>query len=65
VTIIALTVALLFAAGPSKATQTQTAATDQGVDADEVIKSTATVEKIDLEKRKVTLLLDDGKKKNL
>ena len=28
-----------------------------------MVKATATVEKIDLEKRKVTLLLDDGKKK--
>ena len=29
----------------------------------EVVKATATVEKIDLDKRKVTLLLDNGKKK--
>jgi len=29
----------------------------------EVIKTTVTLEKIDLEKRKVTLLLDDGKRK--
>ena len=41
----------------------QSDATDQGIDAVEVVKVTATVEKIDLEKRKVTLLLDDGKKK--
>jgi Cu/Ag efflux protein CusF len=63
VTTIALTVALLFAVGPSKAARAQTAATDQGAEAVEVIKATATVEKIDLEKRKVTLLLEDGKKK--
>ena len=63
VTTIALTVALLFAVGPSKATRAQTAATDQGIEAVEVIKASATVEKIDLEKRKVTLLLDDGKHK--
>jgi Cu/Ag efflux protein CusF len=60
---IALTVALQFAASPSGAALPQTAAMDQGVDAVEVIKATATVEKIDLEKRKVTLLLEDGKKK--
>ena len=35
----------------------------RGIDAVEVVKATATVEKIDLEKRKVTLLMDDGKKK--
>jgi Cu/Ag efflux protein CusF len=60
---IALTVVLLFAAGPSRTTRAQSSATDQGVDAVEVIKTTATVENIDLEKRKVTLLLEDGKKK--
>jgi Cu/Ag efflux protein CusF len=60
---IALIVALQFAASPSRATLPQTAAMDQGVDTVEVIKATATVEKIDLEKRKVTLLLQDGKKK--
>ena len=54
--------ALLFAPGP-KALRAQTATADQGVDAVEVIQSTATVEKIDLEKRKVTLILEDGKKK--
>ena len=54
---------LLFTAGPSKAGQTQTTVTDQGVDAVEVIKATATVEKIDLEKRKVSLLLENGKSK--
>jgi len=39
------------------------AAADQGVDTVEVLTATATVEKIDLEHRKVTLLLDTGKKK--
>src|SRR5271170_2530182 len=62
-TSIMLGAVLLFAAGPFQATQAQTAATDQGVDAVELIKATATVEKINLEKRKVTLLLDDGKEK--
>ena len=41
----------------------QTATVDQGIDVVDVIKTTATVEKIDLEKRKVTLLLEDGKHK--
>ena len=36
---------------------------DQGVDTVEVLTATATVEKIDLEHRKVTLLLDNGKRK--
>ena len=35
----------------------------KGIDDVEVIKTTATVEKIDLEKRKLTLRLEDGKKK--
>src|SRR5271170_861430 len=62
-TSIMLGAVLMFAAGPFQATQAQAAATDQGVDAVELIKATATVEKINLEKRKVTLLLDDGKEK--
>jgi len=41
----------------------QTTAADQGVDEVEVIHANATVEKIDLEKRKVTLLFEDGKRK--
>jgi Cu/Ag efflux protein CusF len=44
-------------------TQAQSGAADAGIEAVEVVKVTATVEKIDLDKRKVTLLLDDGKKK--
>jgi hypothetical protein len=60
---LALSAILLFAAGPIGSAQDQPGATDQGIDAVDVIKVTATVEKIDLEHRKVTLLLDDGKKK--
>jgi len=41
----------------------QAATVDQGIDVVDVIKTTATVEKIDLEKRKVTLLLENGKHK--
>ena len=60
-----LAAVLLFTPYPRKAAQAQTAATDRGVDEVEVIKTTATVEKINLEKRKVTLLLEDGKKKTV
>jgi Cu/Ag efflux protein CusF len=60
---LALSAILLFAFSPVNATLAQSGATDQGVDAVEVVKVTATVEKIDLKNRKVTLLLDDGKKK--
>ncbi|HKV60762.1 MAG TPA: hypothetical protein VJO16_02530 [Candidatus Acidoferrum sp.] len=62
---IALALSLLFAPGPTRVSSAQTSATDEGVDAVEVIKTTATVENIDLQKRKVTLLLEDGKKKTL
>jgi Cu/Ag efflux protein CusF len=60
---LALCAMLLMLVCPIYATQAQSGTTDEGVDAVEVVKVTATVEKIDLEKRKVTLLLDDGKKK--
>jgi len=60
---LALSAIFLFAFSPMSATQAQSSATDAGIDAVEVVKATATVEKIDLEKRKVTLLMDDGKKK--
>jgi Cu/Ag efflux protein CusF len=54
---------LLLFACPVCVTQAQAASTAEGVEAVEVVKVTATVEKIDLKDRKVTLLLDDGKKK--
>jgi Cu/Ag efflux protein CusF len=60
---LALSVVLVLAFRPVSSTQAQSGVTDQGIDAVEVVKVTATVEKIDLDKRKVTLLLDDGKKK--
>ena len=62
-TILALSAMLLLAFGSTCATRAQSGTTDEGIDTVEVVKVTATVEKIDLEKRKVTLLLDDGKKK--
>ena len=55
--------AILLLSFNSVCSHAQSDATDQGIDTVEVVKATATVEKIDLEKRKVTLLLDDGKKK--
>ena len=54
---------LLGAAGAVPVTRAQSSANEEGVDTVEVVKATATVEKIDLDKRKVTLLLDNGKKK--
>ena len=59
---LALVATLLTAFGPVT-TPAHTDVIDQGIDTIEVVKATATVEKIDLEKRKVTLLLDDGKRK--
>jgi predicted RNA-binding protein len=58
-----LGVMLLLAGGSFKNTRAQSPSIDQGIDAVEVIKDSATVEKIDLDKRKITLLLDNGKKK--
>ncbi len=60
---LALSAVLLLAFSPIYSAQARSGGTDQGVDAVEVVKVTATVEKIDLKDRKVTLLLDDGKKK--
>ena len=60
---LALSAMLLMFVCPICASQAQSGTTDEGIDAVEVVTVTATVEKIDLEKRKVTLLLDDGKKK--
>jgi Cu/Ag efflux protein CusF len=64
-TSVVLGVILLFAASSVsvKAAWAHSTRVEQGVDAVEVIKDTATVEKIDLEKRKITLLLDTGKRK--
>jgi hypothetical protein len=59
-----LTVALVFTLYPFGAVMAQTA-DEQGIDEVDVVKATATVEKIDLSKRRVTLLFDDGKKKTL
>jgi translation initiation factor 2 alpha subunit (eIF-2alpha) len=58
-----LSVTMLFALGTFEATQAQTTTTDQGIDSVEVIKVNATVQKVDLKKRKVTLLMDNGKRK--
>ena len=54
---------ILMLVCPICATLAQAQATAEGVDAVEVVKATATVEKIDLKTRKVTLVFDDGKKK--
>jgi len=60
---IALWIVPLLAVCFPRGLRAQTPAVDQGVDEVEVIHATATVEKIDLEKRKVTLLLENGKHK--
>jgi len=60
---IALGIISLLAMGFPGGLRAQTPAVDQGVDEVEVIHATATVEKIDLAKRKVTLLFEDGKHK--
>ncbi len=60
---LTLSAILLFAASPIGHTQSQSTGTDQGIESVDVVKSTATVEKIDLKDRKVTLLLQNGKKK--
>jgi hypothetical protein len=59
----ALSAMLLMLVIPICPTQAQSGATDEGIDVVEVVTATATVEKIYLEKRKVTLLSDDDKKK--
>lgn len=60
----ALAVALVFALYPFDVVNAQTA-DEQGIDEVDVVKATATVEKVDLAKRKVSLVFDDGKKKTL
>jgi Cu/Ag efflux protein CusF len=65
VTRAGLNMLLLLAFGSLQAAQAQTAGADRGIEAVEVMKVNATVEKIDLEKRKVKLLLDDGKQKTV
>lgn len=59
---MALTLLLLALAWP-RMSRAQTPTVDQGVDAVEVLQATATVERLDLEKWKITLLLNDGKHK--
>jgi len=61
--IVVLQVLLSFAFFGLGVAKPQTMAPGKGIDDVEVIKTTATVEKIDLEKRKLTLRLEDGKKK--
>lgn len=60
----ALAVALVFALYPFDVVNAQTA-DEQGIDEVDVVNATATVEKVDLAKRKVSLVFDDGKKKTL
>jgi len=54
---------VLLAFALSTVGHAQSAGTDQGIDSVELIKATMTVEKVDLQHRKVTVILEDGKKK--
>jgi hypothetical protein len=56
-------VASLCMLSPLPKSRAQSASPDKGIDEVEVVTVTAVVDKIDLENRKVTLTLDDGKKK--
>lgn len=60
----ALTAALVFTLYSFGTVNAQTA-DEQGIDEVDVVKATVTVEKVDLAKRKVTVLFDNGKKKTL
>jgi Cu/Ag efflux protein CusF len=60
--LIQLALGLVIAFSPSYALHAQEAA-NGGIDEVDVVKTTATVEKVDLEHRKVALLLEDGKTK--
>ena len=56
-------VASLCLLSPLPKSHAQAISPDKGIDEVEVVTVTAVVDKIDLEKRKVTLTLDDGKTK--
>jgi hypothetical protein len=56
----ALSVALVFVLGPLSLIYAQSA---KGIDEVDVVKASAKVEKVDLKDRKVTVLMDNGKKK--
>ncbi|HEX4772385.1 MAG TPA: hypothetical protein VH351_16225 [Bryobacteraceae bacterium] len=60
----ALTIASLLVLSPGSTAAAQ-APSAGGIDDVEVVHATAVVEKIDMEKRKVTLKMDDGKSKTV
>ena len=62
--LLRLALGLLVALGPLHVVRAQ-AGVDGGMDAVDVITTKATIENVDLEKRKVTLLFDDGKSKTV
>jgi len=59
-----ITMTLLFAGGFATITRAQ-APVEGAIDAVDVVRATATVEKLDVEKRKVTLRLEDGSSKTM
>lgn len=62
---VVLSALLYVAIISAKPVYAQAGGADQAVDTVEVMKVTATVEKLDLSSRKVTLVFDDGKKKTI
>jgi hypothetical protein len=62
--LLRLALGLLVAFGSTYMLHAQTDA-EGGMDAVDVVTTTATIRNVDLEKRKVTLLLDDGKTKTV
>ena len=57
------TMILVFVLVSARGAMGQAAATDRGIDEVDVVQVKATVEQVNLEKRKVTLRFDDGSKK--
>jgi hypothetical protein len=57
------TMIFLFVLVSAVDTRAQTAASDQGIDEVDVVQVKASVEQVDLERRKVTLRFEDGKQK--
>ncbi|HXY48242.1 MAG TPA: hypothetical protein VEI01_02245 [Terriglobales bacterium] len=58
-----LTMTLVFVLISARGALGQTSGTDQEIDEVDVVQVQATVDQVDLEKRKITLRFDDGKKK--
>ena len=62
---MAMAMASLIGVSPFQVAKAQPASADRGIDVVDVVTATGTVEKLDLAKRRVTLLMDDGHKKTV